>query len=266
MRKNKPATAAEIRNAVEAANASLPHGSKVAFDGNRLIAVRASDDPDRRLRELRAAKKRVGVTRESQIRWLLEFANGLPPKDAESARRISAELFQLAHLICNPGITEGRPAKLGSADQVDDLRRVHAGLREEILGPGMLGKWTIESTQLGNYQFGIYHGKPFYIADEGALFILACHQLLASSEAQRISRCAAPKCDRWFLRRKRGTYCSPECGAEAKSSRYFNTPAQERSARRHETYKDWVTRHVGKNVTVHRRGPRVVKKTEVQDG
>jgi hypothetical protein len=244
--------------------------SKPATDVNEadrdyLTAVRTFDgDLDHRLRELGAVRERMGTTAASHLRWLLDFANGAPPQAGEAARRVSAEIGALVRATCRPIMDDVIREKPGSPKQIDHLQKLHAELREEILGPALDGRWVISSNQLGDYELVIDHGNRFYHGSEETLFILACYQLLTSPEARRISHCASPKCDHWFLRRKRGIYCSAECAAEAKSTRYFATPVETRSERRHQAYKNSVTSRLGKRVKVHRRGPRPAKNSEVQ--
>ena len=267
--KEKPATLAELRKRQDEINAKL-EGERSPFRAiidRTSVALVKTENPEQRQRDVAAARRRVGKSRRDQIAWLLAVANDPAPTSGEKSRRLSAEMAALIAATCGRGaLTQSEMAPLGNAEHVEAMTKVHDWVRG-TLDSSLRGRWTIKGPELGNdYEFGIDHGTPFYAGREGALFAIACHQLLSSPEAKRISRCAASQCDRWFLRRKRGMYCSPACGRDAKRVRYFATPPKERSDLHHEAYKDRVARRIGKNVKVHRRGPRSAKNSEDQNG
>jgi hypothetical protein len=241
----------EVRKFEEAFNADpRSQGFKLKINTNKPGSIEAYSsgvDIEQRTRERRAARRRVGTTSRSMIEWLLRFANGDAPTSA-TVRRVSADIHEIfARTYGEGALSAIQSAKLGSDAQVEHFGRLHVGLRDDMLNAPR-GAWEIESEQLGAFNIGVNGWRPTFRGDEGAVFVFSCQRLLSSPEAQRISRCKAPGCDKWFLRRKRGVYCSPSCGEAAKRSRYFAVPEPERRKRRHSAYKNWVRENRGSAV------------------
>lgn len=83
--------------------------------------------------------------------------------------------------------------------------------------------------------------------------LLAAVDLL-EAEGDRIGRCLS--CEKLFVRRKRGAYCSPACSTKTRSALFRMRHRQKLRKKRREYYERRIRREYGEKVVIHRRQPR----------
>jgi len=191
------------------------------------------------LKRIRAAERRVGRTIALQLDWLIDYIRKPTPSDLRGAIRRAEELDAFLRVRLGiRGVAVTHPSVQNPDLLIEHVAKMHLALSDFLTGRSKGEEYQTIFVVGGPLGRG-YHRGSFQ-----ALTIFASREIVVSSEArQRLRLCAAPDCGRPFLKRKRGLYCSRDCGVRVKRARYFAIPREERSERRHQAYKTWITRH-----------------------
>jgi hypothetical protein len=221
-----------------------------------------------RVAALHAARKRVGSSPFARLSWLLDLANDSLPATVDDGIRISAEIsaFLGSHRETIGAVKCIESPPMGTEKELRFVRRMHTHVRR-VISDLVRGKgWDLHLGKLKNCVFHATLGCRSYRGSGEALFNLGLWELFTSSDALRLRRCAGPNCARYFLKRKRGLFCSDRCRIDKKLERYHAQPVELRSERRHQVYKNSVRKDSPARANrVTRRGPRsAVQATENQ--
>ena len=198
------------------------------MDRNKRLSARAQTSVDYAFREY---KERYALTR---LQWLLAVAQQTPAVDAqntaEDARRLSARLAEFAGFdpqAFKP-LSPPQTAKL-LAQVLNGIRTISSGkpwdLTERLTRRVQPGRRVIQTL--------------LYDGDLGAAVRWKAQQM-AAEQIKRIARCAAPTCERLFIRRKAATFCSAKCAGRARFARYYAVHRHELSKLRRKRYGESV--------------------------
>lgn len=207
--------------------------------------------------KLRRARNRVGSSPLDRLKWLLEFAEftGASEENAADPENANAEIAEFTRSFSGFPIRE---------KAITGLRR---GMYEKLQRWVKEGRLQINWSELGS-DFARVVVKSSRTGDtlnryqgiQGG-FLMACGDLI-EREGSRIARCQGPGCDRLFVRRKRGNYCSRRCSQRMRSERFrMSHSREELSEARHQAYKEKVRRESGLARKVSRR-PRLTAQRE----
>jgi predicted RNA-binding Zn ribbon-like protein len=175
----------------------------------------------------------VGRTPVARLGWLLRFAQAELPTTAKALQRVDEELGGFLLL-------SGAQFFTSSARDPESLRKLREELREKLhlvvnQTPGGFGVgtgWLVPYDGLGRIVHkgsitGYMGLDRFATGDQDAqeptrqqVFMVLAAELVGSPEGKRIQVCAREGCERLFVRRKRGLYCSLKCGSNEQSRKY----------------------------------------------
>ena len=149
-------------------------------------------------------------TPEAATRWLVE--RGLAPIDAELRETCAARLRSLReHLrsLCAARVA-GMPPLPAALSAVNDALR--------SVPTAALLCWDEEN--------GPYRASPHPVDEilDHALATLAANgaDLLTGPDAERLTACDSPPCNRYLLRHGRRHWCSTRCGDRARAARAYS--------------------------------------------
>jgi predicted RNA-binding Zn ribbon-like protein len=168
---------------------------------------------------------------ERALRWLADFFNGDP---AEWRPGEIVDLEEDARAFATSGLG-GIKASLAQTD----LARLHRELKEQIAellangqarqtsGPGLQTVWERGLVEIvaDPKRSGMVKVEPLprpvrrYFGEFDSVFSARARDLI-SERWDRFRRCARPECGRFFLRNRRQTFCSAECGNRVRWDRY----------------------------------------------
>jgi hypothetical protein len=182
----------------------------------------------------REYKERYALTR---LQWLLALAQQTlgagAQTTAEDARRLSKLLAVFAGF-------DPRAFKPLSPEQIAELLgEVLAGIR--TISSGKPWDLTEKLTRRVHPGRRIIQTYLFYGGDLGAAVRWKAQEM-AAEQIKRIARCAAPNCERLFIRRKTATFCSSRCAGRARFARYYASHKHELSELRRKRYGQHVKR------------------------
>jgi hypothetical protein len=179
--------------------------------------------------------------------WSFAMRAGMDAFEKPSLGWAADELAKLAEAV-REGLDQLYRAEL--PEEEDSLR-----LKPWYRGPA----WLLEPSIFGHFYRNIECRtfRSFYEGDVRAVFMVHVADLLAS-EGRRVTKCARRACEKLFVRRKRGIYCSPACSQKERTQRHIAKLGPETfSERRREYYEKQLRKLTGKpNLTVKRRAPR----------
>ncbi len=203
----------------------------------------------------REARKRVGKSDLSRLKWLLGFASAPAPARMDRAalvqRRAEVSLFSLrtGHAQ-NGAMTLHDPAgRVTTVDYDLSARELAVLAREaehtiaELLGGGHV---VFEVGKAGRVWRAITQSfTSSWGGDSREIFRMAMIDVLAA-EGRRLARCSWKPCNKPFVRRKRGAYCSRACSQRARQARFRERHGEEEQRkRRHASYVRWVRKTKG---------------------
>jgi hypothetical protein len=182
--------------------------------------------------KLPAARARVGSDHLARLKWLLAFARG----ENKDASDLATEVFAFAapsnKPIHDPYPPNGSFREL-TPEKIQDLeQQVRAGIRAVHAGR----EWETPPLSLA---FVANNGRRFYRGPAADCFLAAAVDL-AVAERARIHLCEWAECKRLFVKNKRAKYCSRQCSAKARFSRWRKDhflSDDEFSVWRHKRYK-----------------------------
>jgi hypothetical protein len=216
--------------------------------------MNVTPDNKRFERDRKAARLRVGWGSAARLKWVVDFAQQLIFAQKKSSESQLARLRREIQLFISESFGRlmivGLPEALGH-DAVIGLRRT----AHNVLLDWMGGKeFTLPASSLGNLKWivqkepGNWSGIAWVEAlgrDVSGLFQWAFKEALAA-EGGRIERCQGPGCQRFFVKIKRGAYCSMRCSQRTRTQRYRQRHAPvELSEKRHAGYVAKVARQKG---------------------
>jgi hypothetical protein len=200
-----------------------------------------------------------------RLGWLLDFAERtITPsmsKDELTSLQDQVLAFCLAH--AGPHFQSSDVRKF----TIKDLADLQTHLRQ---GVNWLSKNTLQNWYLPKVQRRIIKdpqtgsGRLVLWGSPQTVFVHFAAELI-TAEGMRIERCARPRCNRLFVRRKRGRYCSKRCSQYARTKRYREKRAKSEIERarasqaRRQAYEQRVKARLGENIKVgrnRRRGPK----------
>ncbi len=177
--------------------------------------------------------KRVTQTELDLLSSLIEFAEGAYPDEAAQGNYVDAFIDRVA----NSFVAEKRPV-----DVADLRRRVKKMLDDTAAGEAV----NLDPRELVLTSVATSPGQARYEGGRTSVFLFAVRDLLHHPDARMLTRCAAPGCEKLFIRRKGGKYCTPEHALAAKLDKRSEIPIEERRRRRHEIYVKSVVRRIEK--------------------
>ena len=163
-----------------------------------------------------SAEAKVGFTDVSRLAWLLELLNRSQESIAVGSEQERVDLEAQVVAFAKPvGMASGGH---GSSLSLKDLKGLARDIRASILGMLQGASLTIDIPKLiftsSTGSASVYIGHP------KAIFRLAVAKLV-ETEQRRIKLCARPDCDRLFVRRKGGLFCSRQCSQIVQFKRYL---------------------------------------------
>ena len=163
-----------------------------------------------------SAEAKVGFTDVSRLAWLLELLNRSQESIAVGSEQERVDLEAQVVAFAKPvGMASGGH---GSSLSLKDLKGLARDIRASILGMLQGASLTIDIPKL---TFTSSTGSAsVYIGHPNAIFRLAVAKLV-ETEKRRIKLCARPDCDRLFVRRKGGLFCSRQCSQIVQFKRYL---------------------------------------------
>ena len=194
------------------------------MDRKKKLSARAQASVAHAFREY---KERYALTR---LQWLLALAQQPPGGGAQTA----AEDARLSKLLAIFAGFDPRAFKPLSPEQIAELlRQVLAGIRMISRGK----PWDLTERLTRRVQPGrrIIQTYLFYGGDLRAAVRWKAQEM-AAAQIKRIARCAAPNCERLFIRRKAATFCSAKCAGRARFARYYASHKHELSELRRKRY------------------------------
>ncbi|MFF7264258.1 CGNR zinc finger domain-containing protein [Streptomyces sp. NPDC008159] len=142
-------------------------------------------------------------------RWLTE--HGLAPVDAGMREMCAAQLRSLREQIraLLASRVDGQPAPTSALTAINDAltRAPAAALLRWEPGRGLYREAAHPTTQLVDH----------------ALAVLAANaaDLLTGPDAERLTACGSPPCNRYLLRHGRRQWCSTRCGDRVRAARAY---------------------------------------------
>ena len=188
-------------------------------------------------------KKRLLSTRDL-LQWLVDFAQAA---DAPNVSHDEIERFATV-VTGHPFISRGFAT--GAALQPVVARALQSVTHDQ--------PWVLRSDTLHPFVTHVRLGTVSYAGRPQDVFLLAVRDLLSRPDARALKACAGLGCDRLFLKRKRGIYCSENCAHRGKLEHRHAMPPETRYEQRHAAYKRALEREKGKAIARHvrQRGPR----------
>jgi hypothetical protein len=204
-------------------------------------------------RRLAGARARVGRTPISRLSWLLNFAADMPEKlsalDQSALADLAAAIWTFAELG-RVGTMTRDASKPVSASEVADLAQTVSEGIKRLCGPEPdVAGWQFEPAKFGRLHRAVQARtfQNYYFGDFRPVFLMAVADLLRE-EGRRIKTCAWGQCSRFFVRRKRGAYCSGACSQKARTKRYRDAQGPEWRKKRHAYYVREVQKLKGRAV------------------
>lgn len=194
--------------------------------------------------------KRVGLSWEANLRWLLAFA------EEELDRVPSARLGECGHEIISFILSRGMvPSSLEGLEP----RGIQRILKEGLAALGPRGRFELRF----KITRGVARTKEGAIVPVGrgdlkATFFSAVFDALERA-GSRLRTCQNPSCARLFLAARRQEYCGPRCSQAIRTARFRQAHPEKVRAWRREQYARAQRRKYGPKVKVSSR-PR--KRTE----
>ncbi len=236
----------------------------------RVKLVKTSEKDAQIIREILLARKRWATSLQ-RIQWLVQFAElaSSDPAHLTPAElvRWSGEMFGFAMAAGQPQPPfrkkrSGNLLGLTAEEIVEFAQRIRDGMVKLVKGE----MWAFALSGLPAVDVSLTspkHGPPqrVYAEDVRGILIMAAMDALVV-ESHRLAKCQGPSCERLFVRRKRGAYCSRTCSQRARTLRYYERhPPEERSEKRHAWYVEKVKRELGPKIKV-RRNQRIIPNAE----
>jgi hypothetical protein len=199
------------------------------MERKKKLSARAQASADHAFREY---KERYALTR---LQWLLALAQQTPgagaQTTAEDTRRLSERLAVFA------GFDPQAFRPLSRQQIAKLLAQILNGVRTVSSGK----PWNLTERLTRRVQPGrrIIQTYLLYDGDLGA-GVRWKAQEMAAEQIKRIARCAAPNCERLFIRRKGATFCSAKCAGRARFARYYAGHRHELSKLRRKRYGESV--------------------------
>jgi hypothetical protein len=213
--------------------------------------------------KIEAAQKRFQAGPIQRLRWLLQFAELASERASLSRKdvaRWTAELFTFAYAAGyqpQPPPRKNREEATGTlnAEEIIELARQMKQAITKLVAGETWAVWLSSGlmAQLTSPQKG--PPRALWAGAYDAIVILTARELLAA-ESHRIAKCSGPGCDRLFVRRKRGAYCSKRCSQRARTLRYLSSLSSEKKRQmRHDYYAAKVRQQKGKAIKVRQNQP-----------
>jgi len=234
--------------------------------------VKTSENDAQILREARLAPERL-TTPLQRIQWLVQFA---VLASSDPARLTGAELARWNGEILGFASAAGQPqplfrmkrdARLGSlgmtAEEIVEFAQRIRDALVKLIG-GEMWAFANSGLQVDISLTSPKHGPPqrVYSGDMRGILIMAALDALVV-ESHRLAKCQRPGCERLFVRRKRGSYCSKRCSQRARTLRYLSSiSAEKQREQRHAHYVAKVRREKGQAVVVGRNQPILTRAVE----
>lgn len=202
-----------------------------------------------------AAQRRVGVTPEQRLRWLLDFAQRdlfvlSPGQGLDLHDELWAFSFPHPHQTTAPfpvGRHTGPPLQFTKEYLSDLQKELLEGMHKLLKGE----EWWIQYSSpalppdhliyvLRRAARGRLSG--FYMGNHRSCFLMLAVDLL-KAVGERLRQCV--ECQKVFLAVKRQAYCGPKCSQRARTRRYQDTHKETLSERRQRSYERQVKRKLG---------------------
>lgn len=182
------------------------------MDGKRRLSARAQGSAEHARREY---EQRYGLTR---LQWLLEVAQLRPGAGAQITTKDVRWLSEHLAIFAGFDPRAFKPLPLNQIAKL--LGEVLAGIQTVSSGK----PWDLTERLTRRVQPGrrIIQTYLLYGGDLGAAVRWKAQEM-AAEQIERIARCAAPNCERLFIRRKAATFCSSKCAGRARFARYYAT-------------------------------------------
>jgi hypothetical protein len=213
---------------------------------------------------VRAGPRFAALRPLQRLQWLLQFLE-LGSKNPENLNRKdvarwNGELYAFARAGGNqpqPTHRQSRndPLGLSAAELVDLAREMKERVTKFIAGE--MWYYPILPASLAALLTSPIHGPPVaaFGGDCRAVLMMAARDTLAV-ESRRIASCNGPDCERLFVRRKRGAYCSKRCSQRARTLRYLSSLSPEKKRQmRHDYYAAKVRQQKGAAIKVRQNQP-----------
>jgi hypothetical protein len=228
-----------------------------------------SREAEKRLSFFRAADTRVGGSDIERLRWLLAFCS----REPREVRRLSAQaLTDLGTEAECFAIGGGYFPNFGREHSFSRRGRLLGTVEHRLTAADLA--WLVEQSRsnirnlLAGAAFVIQLGGGRKIwralsstfrettgGDARSIFLMRTFDLV-QAEGRRIAKCAS--CEKLFIRRKRGAYCTPSCSQRERTRRYRQKVGKKKlSDLRHDLYKAKVAKRRGEKIAirVRRRKP-----------
>lgn len=170
------------------------------------------------------AAERVGETWIEELQWLVDFAQRPPEQLTHELFDGSPVVYEVAWFSRDMSIAERKSDRSWIVNAADSLERKLRSLLEN-------GQAVFDVTEV---TFVLYRrtderwkrsGRAtkldaFHRAKNPvARFLLGAHRIL-ELEGVRLRKCAAPGCERMFVRQKRAIYCGKKCSQREQTRRH----------------------------------------------
>jgi predicted RNA-binding Zn ribbon-like protein len=211
-----------------------------------------------------AQKRHLQFTPVQRLRWLLQFTELASERASslsrEDAAHWTAELFAFAfaagHQFSPPSRKKKEEATgiLNAKEIIELAQQMKQAVTKLVAGE----TWAFWLSSGLMAQLTSPQKKPPRILWAGAyepVVMLTARELLAA-ESHRIAKCNGPGCERLFVRRKRGAYCSKRCSQRARTLRYLSSLSpEEKRQLRHDYYAAKVRQQKGTAIKVRQNQP-----------
>jgi hypothetical protein len=171
------------------------------------------------------AAERVGKTWIEELRWLLDFAQRPPEQLTHELSDVeSPTVYEVAWFSRDMSIAERKSDRSWIVNAVKSLERKFRSLLEhghavfEVTDVTfVLNKRTDERSKRSGRATKL---EAFHRAKNPVTrFLLGAHRLL-ELEGVRLRKCAAPGCERMFVKQKRAIFCGQKCAQREQTRRY----------------------------------------------
>jgi hypothetical protein len=198
-----------------------------------------------------------------RLAWLLEFVQRQPDTTLTDDEVTELQDQILAFCLCQSGprFSSQDMAKLDAPALLKLQAQIRRGIRCFLHDPPQ--EWSLHEvrrTLIRDPKSGagrlIPRGTPDLFFEHSAAELIV-------AEGARIEECQKPLCDRLFVCRKRGAYCSRRCSQYVRTKRYREkqqiTEAKkaEFAENRHRAYERRIKAKTGQNVKVRRNCERI---------
>jgi len=193
------------------------------------LSARARSSADHASREF---KERYALTR---LQWLLDLAQEPPGSGAQNTAEGAQRLAKLFAAFAGFAPQAFKPLT------PQQVRKLLADVLEGIQKISRGESWNLTERLTRHVQprSRIIQTHLSYGGDLSAA-VRWNAQEIAAEQIARIARCAAPHCERLFIRRKAAAFCSSKCAGRARFARYYAGHKQELSELRRKRYGERV--------------------------